>query len=827
MTLINPIVQRVRRDVSAIKIPGLGSRWTDEPLTDERVQQHLSGGMPRGACPMSPGESSTRLALLDLDSHKGEVAWPAMVEIAGSICDTLELDGYVPTMYRSSGGSGIHIFLLWDEPQDAYSVRTMLCDMLGLLGLRSGTRGVVKGQVEVFPKQDEIGVGEFGSQFILPLAGKSEWLSGALEVSEPVPVLVRPPVEPTIYENEADDLSRVRKALLCVPNSGPDYDRWFTLMCATHEATGGSDDGLELFNEWSERIAEHDEKELRYKWKSISAPGAKRSVVTRATLYHQAGKHGWSEAAVADTEGFEDVPEAVSDAVVLQKYEAKSVWEKAVGDADGEFELREKVCTAIRLDKHLNKIDREILAQVVQDQFRKLDVKLPIAACRALVAPMKRNVSSEALPAWCAEYVYVTDSDQFYKLDSDERLSMQAFNAKFNRMVGGDDEFTKSASWVALEDLKMPTVTRLMYLPSAQPLFALDGVQCVNAFRPSSVPTAATSYTPEGKAAIGLVKRHIDLLTGGRKDVSEILLSWMAFNVQNPGQKVRWAPLIKGVEGDGKTLIGRVMSAVMGTANVKDISPKVLGTDFTGWAHGACIGVLEEIKLTGHNRFDILNALKPYITNNSVAIHAKGKDECNVINTMNYVAFTNWADALPLSDSDRRWFVLFTPFTSTEELKAALGDVGAYFDALYEAIENQREQLRKWLVEYRISDSFKPNGSAPATSEKDSMVALSSSIEEDAIKSVLATGAIGIGSKVVIVQTLRKLAAALEPEGDWSATKNIHARILTKMGWVKHPVAVKWRGELVRVWVKFAGGVTNEFVRQELDTTIPIDEDLF
>lgn len=825
---IEPILQRVRRDVSAIKLSD-GSRWTTEPLTDERVREHLTTGLPRGVCPMSPGDTTTRLALYDLDSHKGEIDWPMMLEIAGRICDLLELEGYAPTKFRSSGGSGIHIILLWDTPQDAYSVRAAMCEILALLGLRNGTGGLVKSQVEVFPKQDEIGEGEYGSQFILPLAGttKSELLSGSLEMSEPVPVRERPVVDRTQYENEADDIGRVRNALMAVPNVAPDYEHWLLMMMAVHEATGGSDDGLELFNDWSAQIQEHNERELRYKWASISAPGARRNAVTRGTLYHHAGKHGWSEVVQPDTEGFEDVPEAVTDAAALRKYEAKSAWEDAIGAASDEFALREKVCAAIRLDKTLNKIDRAILAQAVQDQFKRLDVKLPIAACRELVATAKRNVSSESLPDWCAEYVYVTDTDQFYKLDSDERLSMQAFNAKNNRFVGGDEEGHKSASWVALEDLKMPTVTREIYLPSAAQLFELDGVQCVNAFRPSSVPATASQYTTEGKAAITLVKKHIDLLTGGRKEISDVLLGWMAFNVQNPGRKVRWAPLIKGVEGDGKTLIGRVMSSVMGTANVKDISPKVLGTDFTGWATGACVGVLEEIKLTGHNRYDILNALKPYITNDTVAIHAKGRDEYNTINTMNYIAFTNWADALPLNDSDRRWLVVFTPFTSPAELRAALGDVGAYFDALYEAIESQREQLRRWLVEYKISDLFKPNGSAPMTSEKESMVALSSSIEEDAIKSVLASKAPGIGEKVVVIQTLRKLAAAHEPEGDWSAAKNIHARILTKLGWVKYPTALRWRGDLTRVWIKAAGRVTNDFVRQQLDDTIGIDEDLF
>ena len=41
------------------------------------------------------------------------------------------------------------------------------------VGFTIGTKGVADGQVEVFPKQNEIAAGGFGNQFILPLAGKS------------------------------------------------------------------------------------------------------------------------------------------------------------------------------------------------------------------------------------------------------------------------------------------------------------------------------------------------------------------------------------------------------------------------------------------------------------------------------------------------------------------------------------------------------------------------------------------------------------------------------------------------------------------------------
>lgn len=169
-----------------------------------------------------------------------------------------------------------------------------------------------------------------------------------------------------------------------------------------------------------------------------------------------------------------------------------------------------------------------------------------------------------------------------------------------------------------------------------------------------------------------MVMRHLNLLCGGREPVVQTLVDWMAHNVQHPGVKVRWAPLIKGVEGDGKTVLGSIMAAVMGRSNVRNVSPKVLGTDFTGWAEGSCVAVLEEIKLTGHNRYDILNALKPFVTNDSIEVHRKGKDTYDAVNTTNYIAFTNYPDALPLTDTDRRWWIVFSPFTHKDEMEAAI-----------------------------------------------------------------------------------------------------------------------------------------------------------
>lgn len=170
---LRPLTSRVRVDVTAVR-KASGVAWTQAPLTDEMLAQHLDSGPLRGCCPIKAGESTTRIGLLDFDSHKGEVSWQQMSEVVAGVVDTLEVAyGLAPVLFRSSGGNGVHLVCLWDEPQDAYSVRELLREVLVSCGLRDGAAGVRERQVEVFPRQDSVAIGKMGNMFILPLGNKS------------------------------------------------------------------------------------------------------------------------------------------------------------------------------------------------------------------------------------------------------------------------------------------------------------------------------------------------------------------------------------------------------------------------------------------------------------------------------------------------------------------------------------------------------------------------------------------------------------------------------------------------------------------------------
>lgn len=305
-----PLVSRVRTDVSWVKSNGRQSR-TDQPLTDTTLLRHLNGGPARGVVPMRPGQSVTLVALLDFDSHKGQTSWADMQAVALRVMEAMRAIGLRPIPFRSSGGKGIHLYVLWDEPQDAYSVRRRLAEVLAACGLVDGPGGVSRGEVEVFPKQNDIEPGRYGSQFILPLAGESVPLSDDdlremsreyvtlvdWTTSAPVPHVERA-VAPAWSGVETPELDVLKACVRDgIANSGEkelSYDQWRNAVFAIHSATGGSDEGLALAEELSGKASNCDLDFLREQvWPYITD---RDGGVTVRTLYAIAHKQtGWVE----------------------------------------------------------------------------------------------------------------------------------------------------------------------------------------------------------------------------------------------------------------------------------------------------------------------------------------------------------------------------------------------------------------------------------------------------------------------------------------------------------------------------------------------------
>ena len=297
-----------------------GMRMVREPLKPQHLERHINGGSV-GLAPIVPGTSTTRVLVLDLDSHKGELGWDQMREVGGGITRLLRNRGMRPFAVRSSGGRGLHIYLVWRDEQDAYSVREFARQILEARGLAAGTGGVKIGQVEIFPKSDSVELDGFGNMVILALAGESAPLDPqTLEVvsfesveasdwpeSPPVPKLERPePVQQHIGEISAD-LAELREQLQAIPNDGEslDYDAWRNVVFAIHHASQGSAEGHALAHEFSARSPKYDPEFLDERvWPYVkSERGGK--VITARTIAALARENGWQESVIGD---FEELP---------------------------------------------------------------------------------------------------------------------------------------------------------------------------------------------------------------------------------------------------------------------------------------------------------------------------------------------------------------------------------------------------------------------------------------------------------------------------------------------------------------------------------------
>jgi len=469
-------------------------------------------------------------------------------------------------------------------------------------------------------------------------------------------------------------------------------------------------------------------------------------------------------------------------------------------------------------------VDR--LVGVLNRKLDFFDAKMPVGKLRALINP-PRVANVMGAPEWCMRHCFVTKTDKFYDLQSGAELSRLGFYARYAQMMpqkpNGDRE--DPVKW-ALEKWNMVSVDDWAYHPQRDSYFEWAGRSYVNKFVISSIPVAATAYSAQGVEAIHMFNDHLMHLCGGRADVHAFLLKWIAHNVQFPGRKIRWSPLIKGIPGDGKSIIGDVLRAALGDRNVKITSNSTLKANggFTDWAIGSAVNMIEETRLIGSARYELFENLKNFIDLAVVNINPKGKTTFDVPNTTNHMGNTNYNDGLPLDLTDRRWMIVFSPYSHIEEACRDKGlstpdDLVMHFKKIGDACRAVPGEMRAWLMGIDLSD-FNPDGRAPWTAEKERMVASARDGIEELIDDVLHEGGRGITVEAFSSAALQSRVRLKAMSGLFEIPNSIGwNHTLARMGYEKLPKVVKWDGGAHRVWAKNNFKGDWEKIKAVLETT--------
>jgi hypothetical protein len=505
------------------------------------------------------------------------------------------------------------------------------------------------------------------------------------------------PENPWAEDSSPVDLSsdELRRTLMMVPNA-EDHDTWVQVGMSLYHQFDGDDEGLELWEEWAETADNFDRDALHRRWGSFDIEGKKRSPITARYILKLA-KEAAGEANAA-------VVMQIRDAFLNAK--DLKAWE-AARDLTQQAEI--------------NSLDRSSLAAVAKAAHEGITKgKSPLTEIKKALAFKPKR--AEKTPGWCEPWVYDVSDDRFYNTISKIACTQQGFNAMYDRkamtrtdILNGNGSPSATASVLALNRFSIPAVMGRRYMPGLDSIYSDSEGMFANTYAEHGIPAKPEKVLPIDKRNIERVKRHIAHLLEDERE-QRMLLDWMSWVVQNPGKHVNYAILLQGVQGDGKTFFAEMMRAVMGVTNVTMLNAHILENDFTDWAEGQCLAAVEEVRLINErNKYEIINRIKPFITNNIIEIHPKGKPVKNVKNTTSYMLFTNYRDALPLDDSTRRYLVLFSRWQRKTDIDEFKADNPDYYEKLYSAIEESPGALRQWLLEHEQAESFKPLGDAPMT----------------------------------------------------------------------------------------------------------------
>ena len=560
-------------------------------------------------------------------------------------------------------------------------------------------------------------------------------------------------------------LPRVRFELLAYLDPSCGYEEWMDVARALHHQGQGADEWLAAFDEWSEPGAGYAQGLCADKWQTLSTTRAGGGAMTLATLIKRV-----KDVHAKTLDGLPALIEAETDLRNIELH----------------------IAPRIAKIKSLTTVERESLVLLIGKRLKTLGAPVGVAVVREWC---RYQAPTSNAPEWVKDWVYITSGDKFFNIKTKGETTALGFNAMHNRLMPMDrDGNRERADRAALEQWNIPTVAHKGYMPALPSIFQIDGQSWVNMYREGSAAEMPDAYTDKDLAAIETVEAHMALMFPDARE-RELLLSWLAFNVQNPGVKIRWAVVLHGVQGDGKSWFFDLLREMLGAINVSTINASLLTSNFNDWAAGASVMNIDELKANSYDRVDVMNQLKPVMSNSMISIHPKGRPAYMAPNITNYFITTNYLDGVPQTDAERRYMVLSSALTT-----ATVKTMGAdgYYSRLFGSLKHAGA-LRKWMLGVELHPEFDADRHAPITKILSTIVAMSKSDLAYAIEELLEAGAEGVTATVL---SSSHFTAALKARGmDRIYGKSVHST-LGNLGFKLLLGRKWWRGDARKIWVK-------------------------
>lgn len=382
--------------------------------------------------------------------------------------------------------------------------------------------------------------------------------------------------------------------------------------------------------------------------------------------------------------------------------------------------------------------------------------------------------------------IYITDNHKVLTPDG-SLLKPDQFRVRYGGnsfVMDSGNERTSRDPWEAFTQSQLvrhPQVNGSCFRPDlpAAAIVNRAGLSYVNTYVPVDVPRKFGDPSP--------FLNHLARVLPHESD-QQILLAYMAACVQHKGVKFQWAPLLQGVEGNGKTLFTRCVAEAVGRRYVHWPKASKLAKEFNAWMVGKLFFAVEDIYVPDARR-EVIEELKPMITGgDGLEIEAKGVDQTSADICGNFMFNSNHRDAIKKTANDRRFCVLFSAQQDVGDLQrdSLHGD---YFPNLYRWLRSDGYAIvAEFLHTYAIPSRYNPAAEcqrAPESSSTGAAISASAGTVEQEIQEQVAQGLPGFAGGWISSIFLDRL---LERMG--VHRKVSHSRrkdILEGLGYYWHP----------------------------------------
>lgn len=387
--------------------------------------------------------------------------------------------------------------------------------------------------------------------------------------------------------------------------------------------------------------------------------------------------------------------------------------------------------------------------------------------------------------------VYVEDVNMVLVPDG-ALLNQSQFNARFSGYKfptehDGSKPTTKAWDAFVLSLLRpFPKVRGTYFAPlrSTETVLEEDGYRFVNSWRPITIRRRNGNIQPFLTQLKKCHPTELDQAT---------LLAYFAFLVQHIGRKAQWAPLLQGLEGNGKTFFSRAMEYCLGKRYTHWPKAAEIDSRFNEAFYGKLLICVEDVKIT-EGKESMWESLKPMITNDRIEIEGKGIAKITREVCYNFILNSNYQDGVRKTANDRRIAPFFGAQQFVEDLERD-GMTAKYFIDLYDWANHKHgyAAIAHYLQHYKIPDELNPAIGAiraPLTSSTKDAIYMGAGMVETELQEAIAAGQYGFCGGFISSNALETLLHKIGKGLQLSQQKRSH--ILKMMGYIIPEALLPW-----------------------------------